>query len=276
MALQGDRGPLRIIIMSCMSAARGDAQSLVACCAWIEDVKLTLAGCRECWVYHVLDTMHTLGLLGGGWRQQPLDWVLSQEWQQKDLQRSLIQRFVDRWQGHLHPDARAAPSGGVSMCTHMAWVLQLDPESADLSRATALAHTKVVGPFVVLRNYYQLRIGCAHLEVQQGRVSRAPRVSRLCRLCSSEDAPLATRQAVLARTGTSQNVEDLKHFIVECPVYDDLRARCAALPASLYEQLDQSDCMLQVFEHENQTGLAHILYRMKVRRATKFGLLLAA
>jgi hypothetical protein len=255
-----------------MCAARDDAKSYVACCAWIEDVKLALAGCRDCWAYKVLDAMHTLGLLEAGWRQRPLEWVMSQEWQQADIQRSLTRRFVARWQGHSHPDPRAAPSGGISMCTHMAWVLQLDPESADFSRATAPAHTKVMGPFAVLRNYYQLRIGCAHLEVQQGRVSRAPRESRLCRLCSGEDAPLAVKQAVLARTGTSQNVEDLKHFVLECPVYDDLRARCAALPASLYAQLDQPDCMLQVFEHENQTGLARTLYRMKTRRATMLGL----
>jgi sorting nexin-29 len=256
-----------------MAAARDDAQSYVACCAWFEDVKLAVAGCRDCWAYQVLDTMHTLGLLEAGWRQRPLDWVQAQEWQQADIQRALTQRFVARWQGHFHPDPRAAPSHGISICTHMAWVMPLDPESADFSRATAPAHTKVMGSFAVLRNYHQLRIGCAHLEVQEGRVrGRVPRDSRLCRLCSGDDTTLAITQAVLARTGTTQNVEDLKHFVLECPVYDDLRARCDALPASLYTQLDDPDCMLHVFGHENQTGLARTLYRMKTRRASMLGL----
>lgn len=198
--------------------------------------------------------------------------MLALQWQQADVQHALTQRWVARWQGHVHPNPRVAPSGGISMCTHMAWVLPLDAACADFSRAAAPPHTKVVGPYVVLRTYYQLRVGCAHLEVQQGRASRVPRESRLCRLCSGEDAPPAVKQAVLSRTGTAENVEDLKHFVLECPVYDDLRACCDALPASLYEQLDQPDCMLHVFGHEDQAGLARTLHRMKSRRATMLGL----
>jgi hypothetical protein len=38
----------------------------------------------------------------------------------------------------------------------------------------------------------------------------------------------------LARTGSSSNVEDLKHFLLECPAYDDLRAVCPAFPADVY------------------------------------------
>jgi hypothetical protein len=45
------------------------------------------------------------------------------------------------------------------------------------------------------------------------------------------------RRAVLARTGTSSNVEDLKHFMLECPVYDDLRAACPAFPLMYSSQL---------------------------------------
>jgi hypothetical protein len=80
------------------------------------------------------------------------------------------------------------------------------------------------------------------------------------------------RQAVIGRTGTSQNVEDLKHFVLECPVYDDLRARCVAFPSSVYSQLQSPTCVAQVFGHTAQTSLAHTLYKMRVRRAELLGL----
>jgi hypothetical protein len=64
---------------------------------------------------------------------------------------------------------------------------------------------------------------------------------------------------VLARTGTSNNVEDLKHFMLECPVYDDLRASCAAFADPASVKLDDHDCVAVVFRHAEQSALAHIL-----------------
>ena len=131
-------------------------------------------------------------------------------------------------------------------------------------------------PFDVARNLAQLRIGSAHLEIEQGRKRRVsvPRADRLCRLCCGEDATLAHRQAVLARTGTSRNVEDLKHFLLECPVYDDLRAACPAFPLSDAVVLDDPECVRSVFQHGEQSALAYTLYKMKVRRARLLGLTL--
>jgi hypothetical protein len=98
----------------------------------------------------------------------------------------------------------------------------------------------------------------------------------MCRLCSGQDASLVNRAAVLARTGMSNNVEDLKHFMhmLECPVYDDLRAACPAFadPASVH--LDDQDCVVAMFQHAEQSALAHTLYKMKVRRARLLGLTL--
>ena len=123
--------------------------------------------------------------------------------------------------------------------------------------------------FVVARNLAQLRIGSAHLEVEQGRKRResVPRADRLCRLCSGQDASLSRRAAVLARTGTGNNVEDLKHFVLECPVYDDLRTTCPAFADPALVELDDPDCVALVFQHAEQSALAHTLYKMKVRRA---------
>ena len=256
-----------------MSLARVDALESLACCAWVEDVQLALDGCRECWAFSVLSTMCKLGLLEAGWRQRPASWVQDRRWEEPAVRLALAQLFASRWQGYQQLDPRTAPSKGISMCTHAAWVYPLPADAECPSRAAAPSHTKVLASVSIIKNYLQLRIGCAHLEVERGRKGRqVPRAERLCRLCSGEDATLAMRQAVVSRTGTSQNVEDLKHFVLECPVYDDLRARCVAFPSSVYSQLQSPDCVAQVFGHTAQTSLAHTLYKMKVRRAELLGL----
>jgi hypothetical protein len=76
---------------------------------------------------------------------------------------------------------------------------------------------------------------------------------------------------VLAHTGASNNIEDLKHFMLECPVYDDLRAACPAFADPALVQLDDQDCVVAVFQHPEQSALAHTLYKMKVRRARLLG-----
>ena len=67
-------------------------------------------------------------------------------------------------------------------------------------------------------------------------------------------------------------MEDLKHFVLECPVYDDLRATCPAFPGDVYSRLQDSGCVASVMGHSNQSALANTLYYMKVRRARLLGL----
>jgi len=202
-----------------ISKARLDEQSM-ACRAWVEDVKLARAGCTTCWSSHLLHTLCSLNLLDGGWRQQPLDWLLGRSWEEGVVQQTLDALFKARWQGPFPDDPRVAPT-----------------------------------------------IGCAHLEVEQGRKRRpkVPRHDRLCKLCSGEDAPLGRWLAAFSRTGTGRNVEDLKHFLLECPVYDDLRAACPAFPANVYSTLSHPGCVAAVMGHGAQAALASTLYRMKVR-----------
>jgi hypothetical protein len=144
------------------------------------------------------------------------------------------------------------------MLAHHCWVYPLDPCFDPFSRDHAPPHIKLCLPFDVARNLAQLRIGSAHLEVEQGRKRRVsvPRADHLCRLCCGEDATLSHRRAVLARarTGTSSNVEDLKHFMLECPVYDDLRAACPAFPLMYSETLSGPACVRSVFQHGAQSA----------------------
>jgi hypothetical protein len=253
-----------------------DEPRSLAGCVWREDVQLALDGCKDCWSYGVLHTLCSLHLLDCDWRQRPLDWVLEQRWEEAAVQDALASLFRDRWRGLTEGDPRSAPSAGVQKLAHHAWVYPLDPTFDPFSRGDAAPHTKLCLPFDVARNLAQLRVGSAHLEVEQGRKRRVsvPRVERLCRLCSDEDVALSVRQAVVARTGTSQNVEDLNHFVLECPVYDDLRVACPAFPGLDMLDLADPDCVNSVFQHPSQSALAHTLYKMKVRRARLLGLTL--
>jgi hypothetical protein len=122
----------------------------------------------------------------------------------------------------------------------MAWVLPLNPDATDFSRASALAHTKVLGPFRVVQNNFQLHLFCAHLEVERGGMGgglRGTSESVSCVLVRTpHGAPwLSGRQCwrILALAELWETTFRL--FVVECPVHDDLRSCCSALPASSYE-----------------------------------------
>jgi hypothetical protein len=161
------------------------------------------------------------------------------------------------------------------MCAHHMWVYPLHPGIQECSRGDAEQHTKLCVPFGVLHVLAQLCIGWAHLEVEQGRKHRlkVPREAILCRLCSGDDATFAMRQAVLPRTGSSAHVEDLKHALLQCPMYDDIRATCVAFPTPFFDWLDNPSCMAMVFAHEAQSSLAHtVSTTLKTRRARLLGL----
>jgi hypothetical protein len=152
-----------------LSDYRDDEPRSLAGCVWREDVSLALAGCRDCWSSFVLKTMCTLQLLDRDWRQQPLEWVLQQRWEESAVQAALAALFRARWQGLTQGDPRSAPSKGIHMLTHHSWVYPLDPGFDPFSRDHAPPHIKLCLPFDVARNLAQLRIGSApgwHLEVE--------------------------------------------------------------------------------------------------------------
>jgi hypothetical protein len=75
-----------------MFAARQGIRPM-ACCAWVEDVKLAVAGSAACWSSHILRTMQCLGLLDPGWRQLPLESLLALSWQEPRCSKPLVPCF---------------------------------------------------------------------------------------------------------------------------------------------------------------------------------------
>jgi hypothetical protein len=47
-----------------------------------------------------------------------------------------------------------------------------------------------------------------------------------------------------------------EHFVLDCPVYEDVRAACAALPVPVLDGFDNPDCMAVTFSHSAQSSLA--------------------
>ena len=88
---------------------------------------------------------------------------------------------------------------------------------------TVPKHLKLCVSFVVLQCLARLRLGWHMLQVRSDRIKKArarlPRSQRLCRLCSTEGAFFHAQ-----RVGVGC-VEDVQHFLLECPAYQHLRAK---------------------------------------------------
>jgi hypothetical protein len=76
--------------------------------AWVEDVKLALAGSKVCWSSHVLDAIVDLRLLQPDWLQQTLNWALAKRWEVRRLL-SLAGVLKSRWPVAGMADPRQAP-----------------------------------------------------------------------------------------------------------------------------------------------------------------------
>ena len=194
---------------------------------------------------------------------------------------ALVRVHGEGWQDVLaagHSNPRQAPSAGLAKITHDRWVYPYDPDTDYCDRRAAPAYTLLCLPSPVLRTLAQLRIGWAHLEVDLGRMQKppVPRSVRVCRVCSSAGGNVAWRSLSCARSGMHAVVEDLLHFIMECPAYDDLRDQCSAFPAawrlSLASTALVAKRMAGFFASKQQMALANTLYCMKVRRAELLGL----
>lgn len=267
-------------------AKRGaEEQPGVAYHAWLSDLDLMLHGCKDCWAYHLLKTLTALRLVEADqWQASAgatLDSLKELEWDEDSVRSALLHVHGEGWQGVLaagRVDPRQAPSAGLAKITHNGWVYPYEPDTDYCDRHSAPAYTLLCLPFPVLRNLAQLRIGWAHLEVDLGRMKKptVPRGMRACRACNCASSNAAWQQLSRARSGLHEVVEDLLHFVMECPAYDDLRDRCLAFPATwrltLGGPASAAKSMAGLFASCQQMALANTLYYMKVRRAELLGL----
>ena len=250
--------------LKCMSDDR------LAYCAWVADIDLMLSGCRDCWTYYLLHTMSLLGVLDRTmWDHRANSVVDRQCIMQlqlvpKNIKLALRAKMASRW-ADLHADPRTAPSGGLEMCTHAAWVLKFQGAGT----CVLPKHLKVCASFAVLQCLARLRLGWHQLQVRTDRIKRSterlPRHQRLCRLCSTDGAPFHAHHPGVAL------VEDVQHFLLECPAYQHLRAKYpnvfgTAIVADNAPRSPHSR-VLSIFDCDQQDQLAHAIYTMTTFRS---------
>ena len=261
-----------------MSPAAGTVVSCVAYHAWKSDVMLMLEGCRACWSYQLLHTLESLQQISPTqWQNTSPDAVMSLRFDEHKVQEALTRMFHSPWLtgAATHADPRTAPSQGITMCTHARWVYA-PPQSCDMyNRSHAPRYLQLCLPFHVLQTLARFRIGWHKLAVHSGRMARppVPRAQRICRLCCGNDSRQQWRDRIHERVGSHSCVEDLKHFVLECPAYDHIRARYRAIFAAPQGADQYSEAtMCAFFDTANQSHVAWALHSMNTYRSVLLGL----
>ena len=246
--------------------------------AWLSDIALMrgseTAGrvYTKCWSYRLLQSLQHIGAISAA------DWGPSADlttlhFDEAHIKACLAQCLHARWAAVMQGDPRSAPSVGVEKCAHANWVYAINADVDCTDRHSAPPHMVLCAPNKHLRALAQLRLGWAHLQVELGRRQRplVPREQRICRVCCGADSPaawrlLSTHRANLPATADGV-VEDLRHFVLECPAYDEIRANYDLLPMDPWATHDPCACLREVFGHANQSAVARMLFDMKRRRA---------
>lgn len=252
--------------------ASGDQPvSCVAYHAWKADVSLMCRGCDKCWSHQLLSTLESLHVLSAAqWRGATAESILQLQFDSASIRAALSNLYQSWWQtgAAAHPNPRLAPSSGIDMCTHTQWVLPATTCSM-YERSSAPRHLKLCLPFRVTQILMKFRTGWHHLRVHRGRMlpDRIPREQRLCELCSFPNSRSAWRAQISARVGGIASVEDLKHFVLECPAYEHIRQQHAALFAPPEGSGPYSNATMQhFFSATNQAHVAAVLFKMHTYR----------
>ena len=148
---------------------------------------------------------------------------------------------------HQHP--RTAPSELVTGSTYRYWLGMKGTHPAPH------VHTHLA--WNMRRLLVRFRLGCHDLHICTGRFERppAPRHARICLVHIQQDASLVA-------------VEDLAHFMLECPAYSYIRAQYLDIFRPAWDTNTLAAGMRAVFLTKHQGRLAICLERMLAHRTT--------
>ena len=146
--------------------------------------------------------------------------------------------FREVWQG-LHASPKSAPSKGAKLCTYHRWFACIGPVPEPYFQL-ALSDR-------CMRRLFRFRLGAHTLPIQMGRRLRMARVARICPLCPG------------------MYVGDERHYVFECPAFDDIRRGFQHLfddshgPGAMRLlmwhpcQKDVASCLLQLLDRIDET-----------------------
>jgi hypothetical protein len=152
-------------------------------------------------------------------------------------QRSFLQA------SYTHP--RSAPSDQVTACTYKYWV--------GMKGDKAASHVHKDIPYALRRLLVRCRLGCHELRIHTGRF--APKLPRSQRTCQ-----------VHAALSNTTAVEDMAHFLLECPAYSYIRTQFLDIFRRAWQTNTLAAGVRAVFQTKHQLLLAVCLQRMLAHR----------
>ena len=174
----------------------------------------------------------------------------------------LVTRLQQRAHGYLSAVAipccpRMAETSEVLVQTYRGWVGMVAGKSAP--------HFSVSMPAEARYALIRLRLSCSPLVVNSGRFRRIPRIQRTCPVCVAQPSfALAHPHFPI---GHVPPCEDIRHFILECPLYDLIRRDTLFSP--LFAHLPfigplpaPSECIQAIFSTPRQELLARCVHCM--------------
>jgi Reverse transcriptase (RNA-dependent DNA polymerase) len=257
-----------------------------------EDVRLMLQGCKDCWVFKLLDTLSDMGVVQReAWQPHDHQWpTVSSVLSIIPTEKHVKEELQARWDDILldaQPDEDAADAvthsasaDTIMLASYLAWV-----RPWDLSHK--LPHLKC--QWVTHKQFQciaRMRLGWHSLAIQQGRFRQVPRCRRSCELCKVHGfvdmrvaswGPAAQGGDGGHAEGDGQALappidppEDLLHFLVECRILEPVRNQERFRPLFQPDMLSCSHASTlarYIMNYPNQALLADGLLALHERRA---------
>ena len=215
--------------------------------AFEDNLKLALGGCKKCWVGRMLAALAELDLAPATTAGLSAADLLALDLDEAALKDRLQTRFLDNWPADLG-QPREAPSQGVLAATYARWV-GMGPGATSPHLHTSL-------PYTLRRVLVGFRVGAHALEVVSGRFRGVAREDRVCKVHTHDEAH-------------SPHVEDLRHFLLECPHYQPIRDAHPRVFANAAHAASANEQVQAVFRCASQWELAECLQAMLAARTAR-------
>jgi hypothetical protein len=230
------------------------------------DVWFMVSGCTDCWSYKLLNALTVLGVLDRGCWDRSVNAairapdVLAVRLNEKHVKEQLRRRFDADLRsihanaqllrkGPRHPDCA---SNQVMLVTYMSYV-----RARNLDRKPPHLSCRRLS-FAEVQTLCRYRLGWHDLHVQSGRYTRVGRQQRVCTLCASQASGHPVNAAPM---------EDLLHFLLECPALQHVRDKYPKLFLPQYINQPEADVHARyIMNYPDQRLVAQVLQGLRSAR----------
>jgi hypothetical protein len=198
------------------------------------DIMLFISGCDTCWVakfLHILESIcvpHICANRNSLNVDSIVDLPITE-----DIVKDCISNYLDNYWSQFNGQCPSTTQDRVVSCTYHNWVGGSREGAPYLA---SMLNSKQ------LHALARLRVGSFELHIHTGRFIGTPRMQRLCMACNA----------------THAQVEDLRHFLLFCPEYKNIRKKYASI-------FTHKRC-IHVLAHHDQATLANCILEMLSQR----------